>query len=270
MKNKNNISIIIGDPVDHSLSPAMHNAAYKFLQIDDEYYFGRLNTKIEDLKKTIEACRILNIKGITCTMPHKLEVMQYLDQIDPIAKKIGAVNTVLNDNGNLIGYNTDWLGVKTPLDKLNIADHQLTAGVIGAGGASRAVVYALKSMGFKVKVFNRTIEKAKVIADDFHIEYSDFDRLDEIKDCKVIFNATSIGMGEQSEQSPIPENLIHNNQIIFEAIYHPAETKLIKLARSKGAQIIHGLEMLLYQGTAQFEIYTGYMAPEEIMRKVLL
>src|SRR3990167_7491456 len=135
---KTKMCIIIGDPVEHSLSPAMHNAGYEALGIDDQFVFTAATVKSENLKKVIKAVQAMGICGLTCTIPHKIEVMQYLDEIDEVAKKIGAVNTVLNMSGKLIGYNTDWLGVIKPLEKYSKLRGKKVA-VIGAGGAARAM-----------------------------------------------------------------------------------------------------------------------------------
>ncbi len=265
---KTKICVIIGDPVEHSLSPAMHNAAYEALEIDDQFVFVASRVKIEEIESVVKAVRVMNIRGLTCTIPHKIEVMKYLDKIDPIAEKIGAVNTVVNNGGVLEGYNTDYLGVLTPLEKMIDLKGKKVA-LIGAGGAARAAAYAVTSKGAKLKIFNRTIENAEEIAKDFGAEFGPLDDLEGIKDYDIIFNSTSVGMEPNINESPVPAEYLNENQIVFDAIYAPHETQLLKDAKGKGAKIIHGLEMLLHQGTAQFEIYTGQKAPEEIMQKIL-
>lgn len=267
---KTKMCLIIGDPVGHSLSPQMHNAAYEALGIDDQFVFTAANVKIEEMEKVIQAVKVLGIRGLTCTIPHKIEVMKYLDKknIDKDAQIIGAVNTVVNDNGILKGYNTDWLGVLIPLEKITTLKNKKAA-VIGAGGAARAMVYALKSKGANVTIYNRTQEKAKELALEFHTTYDTFNNIEKIKLFDIILNATSVGMYPNEKECPIPIELLHAKHIVFDVIYSPYETRLLKEAKEKGAKIIHGLEMLLYQGTAQFELYTGKKAPEEIMRKIL-
>jgi shikimate dehydrogenase len=223
---------------------------------------------LQSIKKVVEAVRVMGIRGLTCTMPHKLEVMKYLDKIDPIAKKIGAVNTVVNDNGVLTGYNTDWLGIVTPLNMIAVSLKDKRAAIVGAGGAARAMIYGLTTNGAKVKIFNRTIEKAQKLAEEFGCDAGGLEELSEVKNYDIILNSTSIGM-EGDTNSPIPSEFINNKQIIFDAVYIPYETPLLKDAKKKDAKIIHGIDMLLYQGTAQFELYTNHKAPEDIMRKVL-
>src|SRR3990167_2361987 len=146
ISGKTKMCIIIGDPVEHSLSPAMHNAAYKALGIDDQFVFTAAHVNVKDVKKVVDAVRVMGIRGLTCTIPHKIEVMKYLDEIDPIAQKIGAVNTVVNDNGILKGYNTDWLGTVTPLEKI-ITLNDKNVALIGAGGVARACGYGLVKRG---------------------------------------------------------------------------------------------------------------------------
>jgi len=265
---KTKICMIIGDPVEHSLSPAMHNAGYAALGIDDKYVFVASNVEIENIKSAVQAVRILNIRGLTCTMPHKIEVMKYLDEIDPIAQKIGAVNTVLNKDGVLVGYNTDWLGAVAPLEKF-VSLEGKKVGLIGAGGAARACAYGITSKRASLTIFNRDLKKAKNLAKDFGGEASSIDEIEKIKDVDVVINATSLGMGDLQNETPVPSKYIGQNQIVFDLVYDPVETRLLREAKEQGAQTIGGLEMLLYQGTAQFELYTGQKAPENKMRNVL-
>jgi len=268
---KTKLCIIIGDPVDHSLSPAMHNAGYEALGINDKFVYIAANVKVENVKDVIKAMRVMGFRGLTCTIPHKIEVIKYLDKIDPIAEKIGAVNTVVNDGGVLIGYNTDWLGVVIPLEK----ETDLTgkkAAIIGAGGAARAMAYGLIARKSKVTIFNRTFEKGRNLAHEIGGDCNgcSMENIDEaIGDFDIILNATSLGMGKNVGLSPISKSKIKSHQIVFDAVYVPYETQLLLDAGSVGATAIHGTEMLLHQGIAQFELYTGQKAPEEVMRKAL-
>ncbi len=264
---KNKICLIIGNPVEHSLSPQMHNAAYEELGIDNQYVFIAAHVKVENLKTVVEAIRAMSIRGLTCTLPHKLEIIKYLDEIDPVAKKIGAVNTVINDNGKLVGFNTDWIGITRALK--NVTDlKNKKVGLIGAGGAGRAAAHGLVEEGAEFTVFNRHKEKGKKLATEF--KASDAKSLEEIKEIAkmdIIINATSVGM--ETEQTPCPTEYIKPNQIVYDIVYSPYETKLLRDAASKGANVIHGTEMLIHQGTAQFEHYTGRKAPEAVMRKTV-
>lgn len=267
-RNIQKICLVIGDPVNHSLSPLMHNAGYKALRIGDKFIYKKTRVKIEDLKKFINSIRSLQIRGVSLTMPHKLKVMQYLDYIDAIAAKIGAVNTIVNDDGVYKGYNTDWLGIITPLEKITNLYGKKVA-ILGAGGAAKAAVFGFTKMGARVTIFNRSLDKAKSLADEFLCDFAGFENLAEIKNMDIIFNATALGMKPDVNKSPLPKHFIEKHHIIFDAIYSPYQTRLLKDAKEKGATIIHGIEMLLYQGTAQFELYTGCKAPEDAMRKAV-
>ena len=266
---KTKICLIIGDPLEHSLSPVMHNAGYEALGIEDQFVFLGTKVKVEDIGIVVNAMRKMGIHGLTCTIPHKTEVMKFLDEIDERALKIGAVNTVLNRNGRLIGFNTDWLGAVIPLEKITNLQRKKVL-VLGAGGAARAVLFGLLKKGAIITIFNRTQEKAVKLAKEFQCQTTDLKRESDIKDFDIIINTTSVGMKPLDNKTPIPTKFINKNQIIFDIVYVPHETKLLKEAKKRGAKIIHGIEMLLHQGTAQFEIYTGKKAPEEIMRRAII
>lgn len=267
---KTKICMIIGDPVEHSLSPAMHNRAYEALGIDDEFVYVATRVKIEDVKDAVRAVMIMDIRGLTCTIPHKSEVMKYLDKkyIDPVALQIGAVNTVVNDNGILRGYNTDWLGVLMPLKRVIDLKGKSVA-ILGAGGVARAMAYAVSLQGAFFTVYNRTLEKAEDLSRDFGGLARSYKDIAGVKDMDIILNATSVGMQPKAHGTPLLKQYITKKQIVFDAIYTPFETRLLREAKEQGARIIHGTEMLLYQGVAQFELYTGWKAPERVMREVL-
>lgn len=265
---KTKLCMVIGDPIDHSLSPQIHNAGYEALQIQDQFVYVASLVHIEHIADFIQGVRVMGIRGISCTMPHKLAVMEYLDILDETAKRIGAVNTIVNERGTLKGYNTDWLGVVTPLEKLTPLSEKNVA-VLGAGGAARGIIYGLTKKGAKVTIYNRTQEKAETLAVEFGCEVALLSDRENLAAADIIINATSVGMKPNEQQTPIETDILHKNQIVFDAIYTPFETKLLNEAKKQGAQTIPGIEMLLYQATAQFELYTGQKAPEEVMRKVL-
>jgi len=266
---KTKLCLIIGNPVDHSLSPAMHNAAYRYLGIDNKFVYLGSNVKVENVEKVVESMKVMeNFHALTCTIPHKIEVMKYLDWIDPTAKKIGAVNSVVKENGILKGFNTDWCGAIIPLEKvINLKNKKVS--LIGAGGAARAIIFGLRKKEAKVIIFNRSVEKARKLADEFHCQFSELNNQELIKESDIIINATSVGMKPLEKKTPIGVKNINTKQIVFDIVYMPKETKLLKEAKKRGARVVSGLEMLLHQGTAQFELYTGLKAPIEIMRKVL-
>jgi len=263
------ICLIIGDPVNHSLSPLMHNAAYEAVGLEEQFVYLAASVSVTQMKSVIESVRTLGIKGLTCTVPHKIAVIPFLDAIDEIAKKIGAVNSVANTNGILKGYNTDWIGAISPLKKIMSLKNKKVL-VIGAGGAARAVVYGLVHEKAKVTVINRTIEKAKKLAFEFGCHNQDTINELFLATQDIIINTTSVGMHPHEGLLPIPLEGIHKGQILMDIVYAPYETEFLKQGKKIGAKIIHGTEMLLFQGTAQFELYTGVKAPIEVMKKTLL
>lgn len=265
---KTKICMVIGDPIEHSLSPLMHNAGYEKLRIDNEYVYVACRVKVEKLGDFIKGIKAMQIRGVSCTIPHKIEVIKYLDEIDEEAKKIGAVNTIVNDEGVLKGYNTDWLGVVIPLEKMTSLKNKIVA-LLGAGGAGRAVAYAVTQRGAKLAIYNRTIENARKLAQDFGGEARSLDTIKTIKNADIIINATSVGLYPNENETPLDKELMTSKQILFDAIYLPYETRLLKDAKQKGIRVIHGMEMLLQQGVEQFKLYTGYEAPEDFMRNVL-
>lgn len=268
------ICLGIGYPIKSSRSPSIHNAAYKKLGIDDQFIYLRAEVKPRNLKKVMEGLKTLNknktfpleVRGISVTMPLKREIIKYLDKVSKEVEKIGAVNTIVNKHGLLIGYNTDWIGALTALEQKTKLRGKKVA-VIGAGGAARAIVYGLMKRGSVVKIFNRSLEHARKLAQEFAYTYFGLDSLEKIKDSDIIINTTSVGMNE--DKSPVNKEFLNNNHIVFDAVYSPKETRLIRDAKEKKAQIVYGYEMLLYQGIAQFELYTGMKAPVETMRKTL-
>ncbi|MBI4038446.1 shikimate dehydrogenase [Candidatus Daviesbacteria bacterium] len=261
------ICLSIGYPIKTSQSPSMHNAGYKKLGIDYEFIYLSAEVKPKDLKKAIDGVKALGIRGVSVTMPHKQKVLKYLDKIDEEAKEIGAVNTIVNDNGTLTGFNTDSIGAIVALEKKTNLKRKSVA-LIGAGGAARAIVYGLRKKSSIVKIFNRSLDHAKELAKGFGCEYAALNSLEQALDMDIIINATSVGMNE--DRSPINKKFLNKNQIILDIVNSPKETKLIKDAKEKGAEIIYGYEMLLYQGIEQFKLYTGFNAPVDAMREVLV
>lgn len=261
------VCMVIGNPIKQSLSPKMHNSGYRALGIENQFIYLAEKVAKKNLKSVLEKARALKIRGISVTVPHKQNAIKYLNEIDPVAKKIGAVNTIVNDHGKLTGFNTDYIGAIAVLEKkTNLKGKQIA--VIGAGGAARAIVYGLVKKGAAVKIFNRSLEEGEHLAKDFGCKYDSFSSLEEISKMSIIINATSVGMNE--DKSLIDKNLLNKNQIVFDVVYTPKETRLIKDAKEKGAQVIYGYEMLLYQAVEQFKLYTGRNAPVGEMREALI
>lgn len=265
---KTKMCVIIGDPVAHSLSPAMHNAAYAALGIDHEFVFTAAHVVPDQLEAAVAGVRALGIRGLTCTIPHKIAVMPFLDHIDPVAQKIGAVNTVVNDNGTLTGYNTDWLGTVTPLEEITSLAGKKVA-LLGAGGAARAMAYGVTQKQAQLTVYNRTLAAATSLAEEFGGTGKDLSDLSSIAEADIIINSTSVGMGDSAVTSLVPADLLQPHQIVFDAIYKPHETKLLQDAKARGARVIYGYQMLLHQGVAQFELYSSQKPPVAVMLDII-
>lgn len=268
INSRTKICMVIGDPVGHSAGPQLYNRIYKKLEIDDEYVYVACNVKIEKLEDFAKGVRAMGIRGVSCTIPHKIEIIKYLDYIDPDAEAIGAVNTIVNENGLLKGFNTDHIGIANPLFKLTGLKGK-SVGIIGAGGAARAAAYALAKNDAKFLIFNRTPEKAEKIAGDFGGKAESFENIGKIKNCDIIINSTPVGMKGYSNESILPAEYITKDQIIFDCVYTPYETELIKSSQSIGAKVIHGQDMLIHQGIEQFRLYTGRVVTEDIFREIL-
>lgn len=260
------LCLIIGDPVAHSLSPRMHNAAYHAAGVS--FVMAAARVKSHSLRDAIQGVRTLSIKGLACTMPHKVPICDLLDQMDDTAGAIGAVNTVVNVDDTLIGYNTDWLGILRPLEQRTSLQGKSIA-ILGAGGAAQAAVYACSLQGARVTIFNRTISKAEDLAKSFNANARPLEVTQNVESFDIIINTTAMGMGALRNEIPVDSNTIAPHQIIFETIYHPFQTKLTQAAQERGATCLHGLDMFLEQGAAQFELHTGVKAPRAVMKTIL-
>ncbi len=255
---------IIGDPVSHSLSPVMHNSAFRELGLKAVY--GAFQVKKENLKSAVEGIRALNIGGVSVTIPHKESIFHFLDEVDEVAQKIGAVNTIINKEGKLIGYNTDWLGVLKAFEEKGVSLKEKRVVILGAGGASRAVVFAVKAgLAKEIYIFNRTFEKALKLAEDFGVIPLPWEDLNKAEG-DIIIQTTSIGL--KSQESPVSQEILKRFKIAMDIVYLPLHTQFLKLAKEY-CQIIDGLRMLLYQGVEQFKLFTGMSPPVKLMEKVL-
>jgi shikimate dehydrogenase len=259
---------LFGHPVEHSLSPAMHN--YAFEQLGLQYKYFAFDVEPHRIAQAIDAIRALNIVGVNVTIPFKEIVVPYLDKIDESASNIKAVNTIVNNNGYLIGYNTDGEGYVTSLElEMDINVNEMDITVIGAGGAARGIIYSLLSKGCKsVTIINRNISKARIIADDFrnigNISIS-CDEVSTIHNTDIIINTTPVGMFPNVNDLPINASHISSKQIVSDIVYNPYETQLLKEARQKGAKIHSGLGMFVHQGSIAFKKWTGHNPPIDEM-----
>lgn len=264
---------VIGDPIDHSLSPNIHSAAFRELDLDSSYIAYRIPKG--ELKEGIEGLKKIKIDGFNITIPHKIEMMKYLDTIDESCSLIGAVNTVENKDGMLKGYNTDMDGFLDPFKKKEFSIKNSRILLLGAGGAARAIVAGFaKEKIKKITIANRTLTNADNLADFAKRINLNSDTLDikdigeSAKNYDIIVNSTSIGL--KNEPSPISLNSIDEKTIVYDIVYNPINTDFIKKGKEKGAQIIFGYEMLLGQATRSFEIWHGREAPYNAMKRALL
>ena len=264
---------VIGDPIDHSLSPNIHSAAFRELNLDSSYIGYRIPKG--ELEGGVEGLKKIKINGFNVTIPHKIEMMKYLDKMDESCSIIGAVNTVVNNEGVLKGYNTDMDGFLEPLKKRNITIQNSKVLLIGAGGAARAIVAGIaKEKAASIDIANRTIEKANNLS-EFAIKLglsASVKKIESIdtatENYDIIINATSIGL--KDEPSPISFEGINEKTIVYDIVYAPMNTDFIKKAKAKNAIIIYGYEMLLGQAIRAFEIWHEMKAPYNAMKKSLL
>ena len=264
---------VIGDPIDHSLSPNIHSAAFRELSLDCSYIAYRIPK--DELEEGIESLKKIQIAGFNVTIPHKIEMMKYLDKIDESCSLIGAVNTVVNNDGVLKGYNTDMGGFLEPLKKRNIDIENSNVLLLGAGGAARAIVAGFaKEKAKSITIANRTIEKANNLAEfakkiSLDANAITIDNVGEsAKNYNIIVNATSIGL--QNESSPISFEGINEKTVVYDIVYLPMNTDFLKKAKEKNAIVVFGYEMLLGQAIRAFEIWHGMEAPYNAMKKALL
>jgi len=268
---------IIGDPIEHSLSPLMHNAAFEMMGVD--YWYVPFKVRREDVGKAIEGMKALNMKGLNVTIPHKVAVIPFLDKLDPLAEKIGAVNTIVNENGVLTGYNTDATGFLQALLERRIEPRGKNTVILGAGGASRAVSLALAERGSDLFILNRTWDKAKEHAGEILKALNqkvNALKLDEanlamvLDRADIMVNTTSVGMSPNIDETPVPAKLLKPGLVVYDIVYNPIKTRLLREAEAAGAETISGVDMLLWQGALAVEKWTGLKEPIELMREVVI
>jgi shikimate dehydrogenase len=268
---------IMGDPVEHSLSPPMHNAAFHQLKLD--YVYVPFHVKRGNLAPAIQGARNMGIKGLNLTIPHKIEVITYLDELDEVAELIGAVNTVKFTGNKAVGYNTDGMGAMKAIEEVKPVKGKKII-IIGAGGAARAISFQLLLSGVgEVLIANRTMEKACNLRDDLKENSTasvDCLALDdkltlELKDADVLINTTPVGMHPQQDDEPVvTSDKMHSDLVVNDIVYNPLETGLLREAGKAGAQAVHGTKMLIYQGIEAFRIWTGITPPVEVFKTALM
>lgn len=263
MKKETALFGVIGHPIGHSLSPLMHNAALDHAGVDAVY----LAFDVTDLAGALAGVRALSIRGLSVTIPHKEAVMAHLDVLDPLAERIGAVNTIDNRDGRLTGYNTDAAGALAALSGVvDIAG--VDVAVLGAGGAARAIGFAVREAGGRVTILNRSREKGERLAEDIGAA---FRPLAEFRGRRrgVVINTTSVGMHPHADEIPVPEKELAEGMVVMDIVYNPLRTRLLASAESRGCRTIDGLAMFVRQGAAQFELWTGEKAPVDLMARTV-
>ena len=271
---------LLGHPIKHSYSPFVQNVAFEFGKLD--YIYLAFDVPSANLKSALNGVLALGMKGLNVTLPHKEKIIQYLDELSEEAGTIGAVNTIVNDQGKLIGYNTDVAGIIETLTPFKKQITGSTVTVLGAGGGARAAIYALirHFKPEKINLINRTVQRADSIQNYFStkMRYDGFKTMDlfppdiveTLRSSSLIINATTIGMFPEMDDTVTDlEESFSSSQIVFDLIYNPTKTKFLKLAESQGATIIGGLKMLVSQAAKSFELWTGVKMPVDKISKSL-
>jgi shikimate dehydrogenase len=273
------IVAVIGDPIEHTLSPPMHNAAFESLGMNWTYV--AFHVKHDDVGATVESIRALNMAGINITVPHKQAVIPFLDQLTSEARAVGAVNTIINRDGHLIGDNTDIHGIREAI-RIGAGLDPCPENVVllGAGGAARGVAYALTTIHSvkHVTILNRTAEKAESLAAEFDGEtritggpLDGTTARNALADAELVINVTSLGRGTYADQTPIPDewDCLHPGITCIDSNYSPPVTRLMDQVESAGGKAFNGLDMLVFQGARSFELWTGVVPPTQVMKTAI-
>lgn len=270
---------VFGYPVEHSLSPAMHNSAFGALHLP--YIYVPFCVAPSNLQSAIGSLKSLGIIGVNLTIPHKEAVLPHLDEVTQVAREVGAVNTVHCTEGRLVGDNTDGYGFFTPLVEAGWSVSGCTVFVVGAGGAARSVVFRLAREGAHVVVMNRSRDRALRLAESVvNAGYAAIDVVDAddapsvfraVRECKILVQTTRVGMYPHVEQRPdVPLAALTGEQLVYDLVYNPVETALLREARNKGCSTMTGVKMLVYQGAAAFHRWTGEWPPVDVMEQSVL
>ena len=265
---------VIGNPVAHSLSPLMHNSAFKAIGANYVY----LAFRVEDVAGCLAGMRAIpSFRGLSVTIPHKLAVMAHLDVIEPMAQHIGSVNTVVHEENRLVGFSTDGPGALQAMKETGVETAGEHVALLGTGGAVRAVAFAMAEMGraASVTILGRTSAKVDALVQDIRAKTSadvrggslETDREAALQQCAIIIQGTPVGMEPDVEASIVPSDLLRPEHVVFDMVYRPHWTRLLRDAHAKGCRLVFGIDMLVYQAVLQFERWTGFEAPADVMRK---
>ncbi|VVB51142.1 Shikimate dehydrogenase (NADP(+)) [uncultured archaeon] len=274
---------VIGYPVEHSLSPAMHNAVFKKLKEDAVY--EKVEVAPENLERFIQQIRGGRFSGVNVTIPHKISVMEYLDEISPEARLIGAVNTIKQDKGRLLGYNTDGIGCVEAFNAAGFNPKGKKIVVVGAGGAARAVLFQLLLSGAeKIVLVNRTLHKAQAITEEIEekrkslnatgtveaTEYRPDSLKAAIKNADALVNTTPVGMHPRISETPFPAEYFKKGLTVMDVVYNPLKTRFLREAESAGCSTIDGIGMFVMQGAASQKIWLSRSPPVNVMRDAVM
>jgi len=277
ISGKTKICGVIGNPIQHTLSPTIQNAAFNHLNLD--FIFTAFKVKATELEMAIQGMRSLNIYGLNVTMPHKNSIIKYLDEKDPLVRSLNSANTIVNKKGRLFGFSTDGIGAIKALQENGVDLSSSKVLLLGAGGAGRAIAFSIIDKVEDLVVLNRDPAKIKNLEFDLKLKFNKnihYGLLSEnslkknLRSSDVLINATNIGMKPNSNLSLINPKLLTSDLTVMDIVYNPLETKLLADAKKVGAKTIDGVEMLIYQGAASFELWTDRKAPIEIMRLAAL
>jgi 3-dehydroquinate dehydratase / shikimate dehydrogenase len=261
---------VVGNPVSHSISPAIHNSSFIEKGLNSVY----VPLKVLNIGTFIKEFKKMDFQGFSVTIPHKESIIPFLDDIDTTARKIGAINTVVSQNGKLIGHNTDCMAAIKGIENSMKEEEKGTlknkkVAIIGAGGAARAIAFGLKEKGCDITIYNRTLDRAMRLSDDVGCRFRGFEEISELN-TDILINSTSIGMFPNIEESPVPKNVLKEGMIVFDAVYNPIETRLLREARESGCCIVNGLTMFINQAAEQFRLWTGIDPSVELMKSVAM
>ncbi|MDY6824881.1 MAG: shikimate dehydrogenase [Thermodesulfobacteriota bacterium] len=270
--------MVIGDPIAHSLSPAIHNAGYAAAELNFVY----LACRVADVKSALTGMRSLsNFRGMSVTIPHKIDIMNHVDKISETDRAIGSINTVINENGRLVGLGTDGPGALKAITDAGVATAGKTVLMLGAGGAARAIAFTLARdaglQGLTILDVNDDLRRqlAADLSSGTDVPVNDDALSDDtlaraMADADIIIHCTPVGMAPHTGQSLVPPDLFSSGQVVFDIVYTPLETKLLADATAKGLKTISGVEMFINQAVLQFERFTGIAAPTDVMRKIVM
>jgi shikimate dehydrogenase len=254
---------VIGNPIGHSLSPIMHNAAFSQKGINAVF----MAFETGDPDACIKGMKGLGIKGMAVTIPYKVDVIPLLDEVDELAGRIGAINTIVNRGGRLVGYNTDGIGALKALEERAELSGKSCI-MIGAGGAARAIGYVLMEKGIELTVANRSVERGKSLCRALGCRFINLEGLLREK-ADILINTTPVGMAPGYGSCLVPEKALQDGMVVMDIVYNPLETRLIAMAGSRGCITISGLAMFIYQGAEQFRLWTGLEPPIDVMKEVV-